>query len=386
MSKAVVITLTMILLMSTSALALFPQDSQGAGDSDDPAMIHDGCRVLTVGDSMTMYIGVNWNSFINPSVSIESWTGSSPGAARPASNVVTLIDSGVEAGPQEYGNVDMKASASRVSFGTTDSNGIYSLTLTATGEEEALYYKFRVTLEETIASLSAYQDYYYAVYVKAVDEGYDVVVKVDDAYTDTLAFDPDVPYQTFVKAGDTYDDENYYFYATGLPSGINMRLDGIIEGKASGSLMLTSTEGDAVLYAISKSDSTEVHSGSIHYSLVPRSSFEYSVDGGEKHPYFEEGYVAMSSTQSIVVTIHDAGFDEDDYEASLTMDGTMTSIDIEDGTITLNGDSALRDYTGVLQLHIVKTAGPGRTYESTLHLLVAGPIVHSGLAPSVTSA
>ena len=382
MSKVTVVTLVAILLASTSALALFPHDSQGAGDSSDPAMIYDGCRILTVGDSMTMYIGVNWNSFINPSVSIESWTGSSPGTARPASNVVTLIDSDVEAGPQEYRNVDMEASASRVSFGTADSNGIYSLTLTATGEEAALYYKFRVTLEETIASLSASQDYYYAVYVEAVDEGYDVVVKVDGAYTDTLSFDPDVPYQTFVKAGSTYDDENYYFYATGLPDGINMRLNGIIEGKASGRLMSTSAEGDATLYAISKSDSTEVHYGSIHYSLVPGSAFEYSVDGGEWHSCFEEGYVAMSSTQSVVVTIRGDG----NYDASLTMDGTMTDIDVENKTITLNEDSSLEDYTGVLQLHIVKTAGSGRTYESTLHLLVTGPIVHSGLAPSVTSA
>ena len=83
MSKAVVISLTIILLMSTSALALVTQDSQGEGDSNNPAMIYERCRILTVGDSMTMYIGVNWNSFISPSVSIESWTGSSPGTAAP---------------------------------------------------------------------------------------------------------------------------------------------------------------------------------------------------------------------------------------------------------------------------------------------------------------
>ncbi len=393
----------MAMLMVSASVLCVSNDSRGAGTYDSPVMIsgdNDEYRVLNVDDSsnvsMTSYFSINWNSFLNPKVTIQSWTCDSLadfiGSDPDESSMVTLMSSNVSASGCDYGN-NISASVSAVS-GSSGFNGVYAITLTASDAADLCYYKIKVIVEENVGSVRDSQSYYYGIHMKAVTgELYSVMVQdADGDYKNSITFDRDTPYQAAVKiAEESFDSDGYYFYAIGLPNGINMRLDGIIEGKTAG--YLVATEGDATIYAINKYDLSEVHSGALHYVLLPSDSFEYLISGAVSQTVscFDEGYATIGNTQTLtfnIIELNGNTFDKSRYAAKLVLnDATGVSLEVSDsGAIVLNSDLALQDYTGIVQMHISKSVSGQSDLETTIHIMVVGPVVHTGLSPSITSA
>ena len=153
----------------------------------------------------------------------------------------------------------------------------------------------------------------------------------------------------------------------------------------------TNPTGTATLYAVNMADATEVHTGTLTYSIVPKDSFEYTISTGQTISCFEDGCCAIKNADVLTVTILDADGNDitvaDGVTAAYSADGsTFTPITPavvdERLTVTLPDTS---DYSGIVQLHITKTAFDGRTYESTLHVMLVGPVVHSGLSPALKS-
>ncbi len=389
--------LAVSLLVASALLACAPCGALGAGDVDDPLMLSSDAshpRVLYAGQSMTAYFGTNWNSYINPSVTIDGWTDSTVGGGEPSSGEIRLMESNVSAGPCQYGN-GVTVTVSQVPYGT-GSNGVYRIDVSAASDmtEADFFYKFKVSLKETVGPAEDTMVLYYAIHLKTVVNPCGVLIEGTYGQS-VVTLDNDTPYQVAVKTGTEYDHSGFFFYAEDLPDGMNMRLNGILEGKAAGHLVRTQPTGTATLYAVSKLDATEVHSGTLSYSLVPGDSFTYTVDvAGERTiSCFDDGYVAVRNTQPLVVTIQEpAGstFNVNNYsESSLILNGSKVSVTFQGNTIPLNDDQIFEDITGVVQLQIVKKTGEGgsaHVYESILHIMVTGPVVHSGLSPSVTSA
>ncbi len=400
MDRRIAAVLVALLMVSTSFVCA-SCDSQGAGTSDSPVFIsgtEEEYRVLNADDSdktsMTAYFSFTWISFLNPKVTIQSWTcdtldefnGDDPSE----SSIVTLMADNVSATGRACSH-GISASVSPVS-GDSGSNGVYAVTLTASAAADLCYYKIKVIVEENVGSVKDVQSYYYGIHMKAVTgELYSVMVQdTDGEYKNTIWFKHNTPYQSAVKTGDeTFDSDSYFFYAVGLPDGINMRLNGIIEGKPAGYTIET-VEGDATLYAVNKSDLSEVNIGSLHFVVLPKDSFEYAIgDGSQRISCFDDGYAAIGNTQMLKITITELNgnvFDKSRYSAKLILgDIAGVPVDISDaGVMLLNTDGALQDYTGIVQLHISKSSDDG-DLDTKLHVMVVGPVVHSGLSPSVRS-
>ncbi len=398
MSNKAAIALAVVALMT---IAYVPCCSTGEGAAgitgtfDDPKMLssdYTNCRILCEGEEMTAYFGINWGSFFNPVLTVRSWTCDDENAFKGADPADYITLDGTATQYPDDGWVS--ASVSKIA-GTDD--GIYALKLTASESSDSppdtpRFYKFKVILTESISFQSYSQEYYYGIYLKIVDDGLSVSVKGTTGPLGTDSENPlqlkqDTIYQTAVFNGEDSNSDDYYYYAKGLPDGFNMRLNGIIAGKASGEIFKSSTEGMATLYAISKLDSTEVYSGPLYYTLA-LNGFEYSIDvnGNQRAPCFEDGYVAIKNTDEIIITLYDLG-STGTYEASIIHGDTPITITIpNDLSFTIKTmELGLSNDTGIVQLKITKTIGE-EEFTTTIHMMLVGPVVHSGLSPTVTSA
>ncbi len=369
-------------------------DLEAHGAFNNPKMLssdYSNCRVICKGETMTAYIGLNWNSFFDPTLTVKSWICTDIDDFKGADheNSITL-----KATPTPYSSTS-PVSASLSELPGTD-NGIYALTLTVSdfsgSPPTASYYKFKVILAESVASRPYSQEFYYGIYLKVTDNEFSVSVKGTNGPLGTDSDNPlwleqNAAYPVAVFGGAEPDSTNYCFYAEGLPDGFNMKIDGTISGKASGEILKSSQDGMATLYAISKLDATESYSGPLYYTLA-LDSFDYSIDvnGDQMISCFENSYVAIKNTGKIKVTVYDLGGPTGTYTAQLIHDGTPDPLTIPESlTITLDmGELGLSDSTGIIQLKITK-AVENKEYVATVHMMLVGPAVHSGLSPAVTS-
>ena len=396
MNAKITTAFTAMLLIASALIVCVPYGSQGEGTLDNPSELYsdysnDNCRILyTDADSyLRAYLGIDWNSFVNPSVTIESWACDDIGDD--ASGEIVLMASNTVKGKLEYGN-GYGVWAQILQPESTGFNGLYTVTLTASKAVDPCFYKFKIDVEDTIASERYSQQYYYVIYMKTVAEKCNVVVKDGNSYVSDMVIERNTPYQVYLETDEgDYDCEHYYFYAEGLPYGVNMKTNGIIEGEAPIRTIISNPTGTATLYAVNMADATEVHTGTLTYSIVPKDSFEYTISTGQTISCFEDGCCAIKNADVLTVTILDTDGNDitvaDGFTAAYSADGsTFTPITPavvdERLTVTLPDTS---DYSGIVQLHITKTAFDGRTYESTLHVMLVGPVVHSGLSPALKS-
>jgi hypothetical protein len=165
-------------------------------------------------------------------------------------------------------------------------------------------------------------------------------------------------------------------------------VNGVLEGKASADADLT---GMATLYAVSKNDATEVHFGKFYYSVYYVDPFEYCVNGAGWIDASVDGYVAVSNSDVMKIEIREQSPSvQGSYTVTLAMSGETEMYEFDDGVIWLNVPDdpdmpSFKDYTGVIQLHIVRAIDYVPDFESTLHVMLVGPVVHSGLNPVVLS-
>ena len=259
--------------------------------------------------------------------------------------------------------------------------------------------------------------YYYAANIAEAASTMSVVlvkknsgVTESDEISDSLTFNKDTDYTgTFakVKVGTGTDAvylgiDDYDFYESNLPDGIDMKSNGEIAGKIISSAELTEDAEDFTVYAINKNTGKAILKGDFTYTVDDSLStdyFKYQIAGGEKKIYSTVGYYAMKNDDTLTVTVFDvngnaitsntgftAVYSTDGMTGtgdSAEFSGALKPVDVNnDGTIVLSG---LGDYTGVIQLQITKTTSTN-SCTAVIHVMLVGPLVHSGLAPTVTSA
>ena len=323
---------------------------------------------------------------------------------------------------------------------TKDKDGKYSVQIEAVEAEDepvAYYYLFQVSVTRTggnFADLT--QPIYYAAYIKVLDEN--TVINGDDPDSRSVFLsnvgddrstyipynngntdaDADTTYLKIVQdevvdayvfvqlvadsTGGAADGEyiwaDYDFYAVGLPLGVAMKLDGEISGKVAASVSTNSTPKDFTVFAVDKNSGHGIYSGEFKYCVLPADdSFQYIIDDENadepvSYSWATPGYKVVKNDEEFTVTVQnpDGTAATDDISVWISLDDNdLKNIDevegatFEDGVITI-GDKVLNDYTGIIQIQIVKATDTAN-YTAIIHVLVVGPVVHSGLMPAVTS-
>jgi hypothetical protein len=400
MDRKAASTLAIILLLLSAAAVCVQSDpdievsGSSVGTSSNPRMLSSDlvhCRVLYEDGQMTMYFGINKSSFIDPSIAIMSWVCSDVDDFKGADHSVGVkyIEPDSDHSSCEY---DTGISASVSKIDESNDSGLYALTLAVLSNPDygPHYYKFKLLVTEKIVSKEKTQAFYYGVYLRVVDEAYVNVEGQDVTSEDSpMVIKPDTEYRIAAYDGSgEYLGGDYAYYAEGLPDGFNLRSDGVLEGKASVSVDST---GMATLYAVSKNDATEIHSGELYYSVYFVNPFEYRVNGAGWISASDDGFVAVGNSDALKIEIREPDPSvQGSYSATLTMGGDLVTYGVNQGVIWLNVQDdpetpSFKDYTGIVQLRIARTIEGNIDCDSILHIMLVGPVVHSGLDPTVSS-
>ena len=184
--------------------------------------------------------------------------------------------------------------------------------------------------------------------------------------------------------------DGYRFYATGLPSGISMTVDGHIGGKISN----THSTGDnntAYVYAVSGSG--KVYSVMVTWSIGTKSIVgDYTIDvtvgpvGGSSDSLknntnvTDKGYITMEQGQEMIVTFK-ADSNSEITDEKVTFNGNVN----DNGPFKFTAGG-----TGVFEVTVsaiakTKNSEHGFEVQKTFTVYVVGQIVDADLDPSVTS-
>jgi hypothetical protein len=304
-----------------------------------------------------------------------------------------------------------KATTTGCSFTKDDTNGVH--TINFTNAAAAGYYLIAVKLTDDISSPYNSVDlyYYYAANISKTSATV-VLTQTQSEQTEevtSIEFKKDTNFTgTFAKvkvvngSTDTFlGADKYDFYETNLPNGIAMKTNGEIAGKIISSAPLATDQAFTV-YAVNKvTGQIILASTDLKYSVTEDSSdsdsFKYKIGAdGTATLYSTPGYSAIKNSDTLVVELLNyngtsiasipTGDDAYTFAAKYSAGGSFTIIN----PVTAEGKTtvtlpALGDYTGIVQLQITKTKA-GETFTATIHVMLVGPLVHSGLAPAVTSA
>ncbi len=174
-----------------------------------------------------------------------------------------------------------------------------------------------------------------------------------------------------------------------------MKLSGEIAGKVASSVDVNTEPKDFSVYAVDKNSGQGIYVGEFEYTVsAAEDSFQYTFDDPGTvsdpvwHSWSQPGYVITGNDGefSVYVKNADGTAAGSDIKAYITLDGSARE-DVADvdgatfssGVLTV-GSEVLNGYTGIMQVQFEKG-----DYSAIIHVLVVGPVVHSGLKPSVTS-
>ncbi len=309
---------------------------------------------------------------------------------------------------------DAPVAATGVAVATTTTTGSDDITFTKASLNGDGYYLIQVTVEDDLGTLFGDVTLYfnYGAYIDVANTAPAVILNSTDTVTvtadSTTIISPSTAIEIqrgaeynaypFVQVGDSSnisykEADGYDFYASGLPTGIAMTANAVISGKLSYTSALGDT-GSFTVYAVSLTGGT-IYSQTYNYKVIgDKNAFEYDLGAnGTKKVYSETDYASILNTGDITVKLYDAdesAITATDYKAYYSLDAAngaykeaTVSVDSNDSTgktgiFTING---LGDYTGIIQIKVVKG-----DYTAIMHVMVVGPVVHSGLAPAVFSA
>ncbi len=414
--KEKVLAVFMSAVMVMAALAVV-MPVQAADPEPDTVLIGgDDPYLLTVGGTVKAKIDFNYIAYESPVVNATIGTKSiiTNGTGQSNVEIGNDIKITVTGGPSVY---ELTVTGVAATTGTAAMKNI-DLTLVDNvplGVDDTT----TTDVDESIRSVTL--NYIYGIFVKVVPTGSAPTVIVEegstpvvhDDKTDIFTFQKGVDYKdaiAYVKIGDSKLDYNDYdFYAIGLPEGIYMKSTGEIAGKLKSDVQLiefdtetpeATTNKTFKVYAVNKtSESKTILVGEFGYEVVlDTSSFMYQITSngvtGEKVTYDVVGYAAIKNTDGLTIGIFDS--EGNAVVAANYNKYTMTyyASDSATGPTSLSGSNvftiagqngntpgALESDSGIVQINI--TDGK---YTAIIHVMVVGPVVHSGLAPAVTSA
>ena len=409
-------TLVALLTIVPALLAAPPAIADEDGSPLSPVVIAGSngrpYELAAGGEELTTYIGFNKLAFtedLEPRIKITT-------ARNDGSGQHVLIDETVNphvVTPQcGYG----EGSKVSVTMGLSDEDiGLYSLTFKSDGTvntEAAMVYDFRISVTCTVRTgegssaqtLVKTQDFLYRAYIAVVDSPSRSVSFSSSSESATSTFLVCSAYlgedMEPVYAYADGDRLHHDFYAVGLPDGLNMKLDGEISGKPAG-YMSTGTyhvdvyavsdqsgfsyRNDYYGYPVTGSDPRAINRSTLDIEIeIPADAFEYIIGDENPVPYADVGFVAIKDDDALDVSILNIGT-EGEFKAYLTYGGELKEVEISEGNLTVGeGDTSFAGMSGIVRLTITETVGT-RVYTASIHIMIVGPVVHSGLAPTVTS-
>ena len=242
------------------------------------------------------------------------------------------------------------------------------------------------------------QKFYYAINVEIKDS--DTIYLADDTgelvkdqtsnnYTDTFDFEKDVNITASAKTSSGGDSSvTYKYYATGLPTGLSMKVDGKIGGKI-GNTYSTGDTGNATIYGVS--DTGAIIKTVLEWKIgaIPvKGNFTMKAtqdDTSAAKDVDDKGYIAIKSGFESVLTI----------TPTTGFNATKTEVVGYDGVdITKEADDTYKiknDGTGTFLVKVTvdlennTVSSWTTTVTKTFTVYVTGAIVDVDLDPAVTS-
>ncbi len=404
-------------IMVVVALAAFvtPDQTDGReGDVNTPKYIiggTDDTYELETGKDVTAKIDFNYKAY--DSLSTPVFTASIQG-----SNATPVTISSTATAVGEHVKIAINAVS-----GTT---GIYEVTATGVSiGTNAETFVINMAVTDTVwTDKTVDLDYNYAMNIKVVSAPTSGIA-LQNGTTDVSTTPLDIQlgkdfYGTFakLKVGDSYlGSDKYDFYTTGLPAGIYMKSTGEIAGKVISTENVTTSAKSFTVYAVDVATGEKLFDKSFTYTIsLASDSFQYEIDDGDDEnehvyvPYTTPGYTAVRNydtnnkikvnvvsgteeqtveNQQVLVPKAADLRDTTKYKVSYTLSDNsgaaiidVTGENLQLGYFTLPANT-FDNYTGVVEITIQDIVNG---YKAIIHVMVVGPVVHSGLAPAVTSA
>lgn len=398
---AILVAIAMAVVAIAAGLGSSQAAEHGADETDPVWIVGDKTtayilkkgETVHVGDSTLPQIDFNMKAFDNPSATFK------------VASTATAATGEIDTYMWPYAGDELQPLT--IAEDTPSGDGKYNVTITANTTDAAdgeFFYYFKVDVKRTDVDFGDLtQSIYYAAHVKITDdelknsvilstsktapENTDSKIKdvvVENVEYQSLEFTRDVSYEgvyAMVKSVTVKDNvettvpgypnnSNFDFYAKGLPSGIAMKLDGQIAGKVSASVTPVEKQSFSV-YAVNKQTGVGIYLGDFKYSVVNGDGFEYTVDE-TTYTSSQAGYLVMLNTETKEISLSEEG-----VTATITKGSEKTPVTVTNNKITISG---LGDYTGIIQVQMTKG-----TNTAILHVMVVGPLVHSGLLPTATS-
>jgi hypothetical protein len=370
----------------------------------DPAG-EDTALAIGIGDTVTTKIDFNYKAYDAIKVGTTDYVNAKIGDS-------SLITNGV--------GTSVSLSDIKVTAAATSDPSVYTIPVEGIGVTASTATTMRLitlTVTDTITFVEAVEgvtaaitdsvdlEYIYGINVKVGSADAPSVIVKEGTTTHTGSSDDSFTFykgQDYgnafakVKIGSTeYESDKYDFYATGLPSGIYMKSTGEIAGKLSSDVPVSESGTDPTkftVYAVNKASvSKTILKCEFVYTVDIDTSdaFTYQIVGDDDDPvsYSIVGYTAIKNADGLTIKVFDAGghdipsTDYSKYKMTYYAAATPTTVTgLTTGAFTIAAGTFVND-TGIVQINI--TDGK---YNATIHVMVVGPLVHSGLDPAVQSA
>ena len=294
-------------------------------------------------------------------------------------------------------------------------DGIYTVQFIGTAVNDGATITFTLTVQDYVCSESNHQDaenhtagcirlpvqtFYYVAYVKVIGDESTFLFNNSSTASKSINYNETVSVETKMTNGP--ENVKYSFYATGLPKGISMTVEGVMGGKLSGTYEPTdgdlNTEGTQVtttVYAVS--DYGVVKSTTFTWTIgnpISNTGF-ITIDGniitgdttGETIDITTKKYIAIQERDTIKLDIGaSTGYSiKEDSLSVIGYDGLTSITKSEDGTYDVPAATG----TGTYKLSITATLqGTGVRDEIVTEYVtvyVVGNIVDADLKPTVSS-
>jgi len=305
-SRIIALALSSIMILSSIAFIQGSPAEGASGDSDDPVMVlgsasngnnirsNEAFLFENKADSELRYIDLNTEWFENPEVQIvvtyqkyhknssTSWNSSGWSTSMVMNcqwtEGVRTITCGEGDMLSSQGTVISRDAS--VSITEIDSDGgLYAIEFSARPPEQPGCFVFKIGFTISEGKGANTQIYYFganAQYQSNSSSGVDQSTIISELARN-VCLSTDIDHNDFVTGitvqhsvdagplyawvqldsldgtGTTYDRDRFHFYAVGLPDGLNMRSDGIINGKIAGYVNATTT---FTVYAIDEDNTS----------------------------------------------------------------------------------------------------------------------------------
>lgn len=232
------------------------------------------------------------------------------------------------------------------------------------------------------------QYYYYRAYVKVIDDSATLTVydSTDSNKTDitrpstnpaynALSFETDYNFVADMVLNSVSKKGDYKFYATGLPSGLSMTVDGNIGGRLSNSI--TAGNYTSTVYAVSNTGKVVSKNVDWTVAAVPVYDFNVIIDGTPLSTSYYTMAVGDTDTNAV---------------SAAPIAGSSASVGNVSYKISIGelgeGNTLPSAGTGTYKLYVtaeVTINGVMKTVSKTITVFVVGNIVDADLDPSVIS-